>query len=90
MKGGGRTGIVYAENPEMKAYNRWKQERFFDVEREFAADWRKTLEEADMDEIAKGLRKMGVDGKSCTSLPQAKQIAYSGRNRSPIPVQTDH
>ena len=61
----------------MKAYSRWGEERFFDVERESAADWRKTLEEADMDEIAKGLRKMGVDSKSCTSLAQAKQMAQA-------------
>ena len=77
VKGGGRTGVVYDESPEMKAYGRWREEQFLNVEHEFAAGWRRTLEEADMDEIAKGLRKMGVDGKSCTSLAQAKSMAQA-------------
>ena len=82
VKGGARTGVVYDESPEMKAYGRWREEQFLNVEHEFAAGWRRTLEEADMDEIAKGLRKMGVDGKSCTSLPQAKQMAQAFVERS--------
>ena len=77
VKGGGRTGVVYDQSPEMKAYGRWRDDQFLDVEREFAAGWRTTLEEADMDGIAKGLRKMGVDGKTCTSLEQAKNMAQA-------------
>lgn len=87
VKGGGRTGVVYDESPEMKAYNRWTTERFFDVERESAADWRRMVEEADLNEIAKGLRKMGVDSKICTSLPQAKQMAQAFVERSSKPYE---
>ena len=87
VKGGGRTGVVYDESPEMKAYGRWRDEQFFDVEREFAAVWRKTLEEANLGEIAKGLREVGVDQKSCTSLPQAKQMAQAFVERSSKPYE---
>ena len=87
VTGGGRTGVVYDESPEMKAYTRWQEERFFDVERESAARWRRTLEEADLDRIAKGLRKMGVDGKSCRSLPQAKNMAHAFIQSSTKPIE---
>ena len=77
VEGGGRTGVVYDEGPEMKAYGRWQEERFSDVERQFAAGWRQILQTADLDQIAKGLRAAGVDSKSCTSLPQAKDMAQA-------------
>ena len=87
MKGGGRTGVVYDESREMKAYSRWREEQFLNVEHEFAAGWRRTLEEADMDEIAKGIRKMGVDGKRCTSLAQAKNMAQAFVQSSTKPIE---
>ena len=75
VRGGGRSGIVYDEDPETKAFGRWQDEQFFEVERLFAAGWRRMLEEADLNEIAKVLRDHGVDGKSCTSLEHAKRMA---------------
>ena len=87
VKGGGRTGVVYDESREMKAYSRWREEQFLNVEHEFAAGWRRTLEEADMDEIAKGIRKMGVDGKRCTSLAQAKNMAQAFVQSSTKPIE---
>ncbi len=75
VMGGGQSGVVYNESPEMKAYGRWQEERFLEVERSFAVGWRKLLEASDLNQIAKGIRKLGVDGKSCKSLDQAKAIA---------------
>ena len=75
VRGGGRTGVVYNESPEMKAFGRWQAEEFFEVERLFAAGWRRTLEEADLNIIAKDLRNRAVDAKSCTSDEKAKEIA---------------
>ena len=77
VTGGGLTGFVYDESSEMKAFNRWKDEQFLEVERLFAAGWRRALEEANFNEIAEGLHKLGIDGKSCTSLEQAKIIAQA-------------
>lgn len=77
VRGGGRIGVVYDESPEMEAFSRWQQQRFLDVERLFAADWRNTLEESNLDEIAKSLRVLGIDGKTCKSLEQAKALAQA-------------
>ena len=82
---GVQTGFVYDESPEMEAFNRWQDEQFLEVERLFAAGWRRALEEADLNEIAEGLRKLGIDGKSCTSHEQAKimaQVAVDGSSNS--------
>ena len=75
VMGGGQSGVVYDDSPEMEAYSRWQEERFLEVERSFAVGWRRLLEVADLNEMAKGLRRLGVDGKSCKSLDQAKAMA---------------
>lgn len=75
VMGDGGYGVVYDESPEMKAYGRWQEGRFLEVERSFAVGWRKLLGAADLNELATGLRRLGVDGKSCKSLDQAKVIA---------------
>ena len=77
VTGGGQTGVVYDESPEMEAFGRWQNEQFSEVERLFAAGWRMMLEKVDLNEIAKGLRKLGVDGKSCISLKQSKVLAQA-------------
>ena len=77
VTGGGLTGFVYDESSEMKAFNRWQDEQFLEVERLFAAGWRRALEEADFNEIAEGLHKLGIDGKSCTCHKQAKLMAQA-------------
>lgn len=74
---GGQTSIVYDESSEMKAYSRWQNEQFFEVERWFAAGWRSALENTDLTRIAEGLGKLGVDGKNCRSFQQAKEMAQA-------------
>ena len=44
----GKVGVYYEESPEMKAFNRWQAHKFFEVEREFARDWRAQLTQADL------------------------------------------
>lgn len=77
VTGGGRTGVVYDESPEMKAFARWQDEQFSEVERLFAAGWRTTLGNADLNVIARQFRSLGVDGKRCTSLEQASSMAQN-------------
>lgn len=75
VTGGGRTGVVYDVSPEAKAFARWQSEEFFELERLFAARWRKILAEADLTGVARSLRNIGADGKSCASLEAAKDMA---------------
>ena len=77
VRSGDKISIVYDESPEMKAFGRWQDEQFFEVERLFAAGWRSALENTDLTKVAEGLDKLGVDGKSCRSLQQAKEIAQA-------------
>jgi len=87
VSGGGRTGVVYDESPEEKAFARWQAEQFHEVERLFAADWRKTLEAMDLNEIAKGLRAIGIDGKVCASIEQAADLAQAVVNEASSPYE---
>lgn len=77
-RAGGRpvkSGTVYEPGPEELAFGRWQQGKFHDVERIAAATWRKTLSELDLNKVASELRSVGVDGKSCKSLDQARLLA---------------
>ena len=75
VTGGGRTGVVYDESREMRAFGRWQSKDFLEVEHLFAADWRKTLAQVDLNKVAINFRSSGIDGKNCHSLEQAKDIA---------------
>ena len=77
VKGGNRFGYVFDQSPEEAAFLRWQSEEFYDVERLFAARWRAALEELDLQEIAKTLRILGIDGRTCKSIEDANQIARS-------------
>ncbi len=74
---GVQTSVVYDESPEMKAFRSWQDQQFREVERSFATVWRKVLKEADLNKISEGLRRLGMDGKSCTSHEQAKLMAQA-------------
>jgi hypothetical protein len=79
-RAGGRpvkSGTVYDPTPEDLAFSRWQKSEFHDVEKIAAATWRKSLAELDLGKVASELRSVGVDGKSCKSLEQARSIAQS-------------
>jgi hypothetical protein len=44
----GCTGIVYKESPEAEAFNRWRDGKFLEVERDYAKRWRSELEGVDL------------------------------------------
>ncbi len=75
VSGGGRTGIVYDQSPEDAAFQRWQTEKFAEVERLFAAQWRAALQAIDLREIASTFRSLGVNPQSCRSLAEAHQLA---------------
>ena len=49
----GKVGVIYDESPELKAFHRWQQRRFLDLEREFASSWRAQVKAAKHAEMAK-------------------------------------
>jgi hypothetical protein len=75
VHGGSRTGVVFDRSQEDVAFQRWQREEFADLERLFAAAWRKSLQSVDLSEIAKAIREYGIDPKSCRTMSEAQQIA---------------
>lgn len=44
VRQGDRQGVVFAQSPEMRAFNRWQRRQFLEIEREIARDWREALQ----------------------------------------------
>ena len=60
VRSGGKDGIIFDHPPEMQALHRWEDREFLEVERDFAADWRTTVQNA-----PRGVEKLlGPDGKT--------------------------
>ncbi len=76
VKVDGKTGTVFKKTPEAEAFSRWQQKRFADVERLYARIWRIALSTLDLSEVAAGFKSLGVNGKSCATLEQARNIAF--------------
>ena len=78
VRSGGRPvkkGVVFDQAPEEEAFQRWHKGQFENVEKIAAALWRKQLAELDLSAMAKEFRALGIDGKSCKSLEDAKAVA---------------
>lgn len=79
-----RSGVVFDQSPEAEAFTRWQKGEFLTVERTFAKVWRDGLKPLDLETIATTLRSVGLDGRSCKSLEEAKNIAdqvVNGRDK---------
>ena len=77
VKVDGKTGVVFEKSPENDAVYRWQREEFVEMERLYARFWRARLTTLNLDEISKDLKSLGLNGKSCRSLEDAKKIADS-------------
>lgn len=72
-----KKGVVYDPEPEELAFSRWQKREFLDVEKIAAAAWRQSLAELDLKKVASELRSVGVDGKACKTLDQARDMAQA-------------
>jgi hypothetical protein len=70
-----KSGTVYENTPEQEAFDRWQEGRFDDVEKIAAAEWRKSLSEADLKKMANELRALGIGRKTCKTLEDAHDLA---------------
>ncbi len=81
---GDKIGVVFEQSMEEAAFSRWQQGKFMDVERGIAKQWREMLNQIDLADIARRLREIGVDAKTCRSLDDALQLSkavVSGREK---------
>ena len=42
-----KRGVVFDEHPELQAFQRWRKQEFFEIEKGIASLWRKSLDEFD-------------------------------------------
>lgn len=75
VKAGGQSGIVFEESPEAAAFSRWQKHEFKEIEMLFAESWRESITNLDLGEVANRFRVLGINGKSCKTLEQAKSFA---------------
>src|ERR1035437_1675615 len=75
VSSGGKRGVVIDNPPEAQAFARWQEGRFLDLERAYARAWRSALANLDLPGVAEKFRALGISGKSCKTLAEAKSIA---------------
>ena len=71
----GKTGFVIDKFSEVEAFNRWQQQDFHYIEQNFARFWRHSVTTLDLKEQAKIFQSLGITGKTCKTLADAKNLA---------------
>jgi len=75
VKSGDKSGIMFDESPEVRAFARWQNGQFLDAERELAKLWRGMLANLKFNKAIKRFNQLGVNPNTCSSLEHAKSIA---------------
>jgi len=83
-----KKGFVFEQSPESKAFDRWKNEEFKNLEREYAKLWRETTQKADFDSVTSWLNQYGITIPKCKNLKEAKFEAEEILNARRDPLNT--
>lgn len=83
-----KKGFVFEQSPESKAFDRWKNEEFKNLEREYAKLWRESTQKADFDSVTSWLNQFGITIPKCKNLEEAKQRAEEILNTRRDPLNT--
>jgi hypothetical protein len=71
-----KIGVVYDEHPEIIIFQRWQKREFYQIEKEIASLWRKSLAEFDYDYYLNLIKKiMGSDFRKPTSIEDSFDLA---------------
>lgn len=82
----GKYGAIVDEPPESLAFARWQDGRFYEVERQYAREWRAQLESINLGAIQEAMQRIGIRAQTCRTLKDAKKLAdamVSMMTRSP-------
>lgn len=77
VKVDGKTSAVFEPSPEADAFSRWQKQDFLEIEHLYAKAWRAALSTLDLNEVTKVFRAIGIDGRPCKTLEEAKVLAES-------------
>lgn len=69
------TAVIFKESPEVAAFSKWQRGEFWAVEKIVGSLWRATVSSLDLKTLARTFRSLGIDGKNCKSLREAKSLA---------------
>jgi len=83
----GRSGFRFDISPEAKAFSRWQEGKFLEVERQFAKRWRSDLRTLDFRGVIQRLNALGVVPDKCRTLQEAKSIADTIVNQRGQPLE---
>ncbi|CAN7769983.1 hypothetical protein LJR290_007473 [Variovorax sp. LjRoot290] len=71
----GKEGAIAEVSPEARAFHRWQQGNFYDVERFHAHEWRHQVESIDLGSIERAMKQIGISSKTCKTLDAALKLA---------------
>lgn len=70
-----KEGAIAEVTPEAKAFQRWQAGKFYDVERLYAREWRRQVENIDLTVIERAMKQLGISAKTCKTLDSAFNLA---------------
>jgi len=77
VKVDGHSGIVFKQTPEAKAFSRWQDQQFYELERDFARQWRESVSQFNLKGTAQRLKEVGLDSTGCRSLDEVAKLSKS-------------
>lgn len=81
----GKPGMVFKNSPEAEAFSRWQRSQFHEVERDMASSWRAMLSSLNLQEVAQGMRALGITPKSCKTVRDAYGVAAALVHSQAVP-----
>lgn len=82
---GGKKGVAFNISPEAKAYSRWQNHEYLEIERDFAKQWRAQVKAMTFESSQSYAEKLGIDINQCKNINDAYSAANSlvGFNSKP-------
>jgi hypothetical protein len=82
---GEKKGFTFDVSPEAKAYSRWQNREYLEIERDFAKQWRAQIKAMTFESSKSYALKLGIDILQCKNINDAFSAASSvvGSNNKP-------
>ncbi|MEQ1638553.1 MAG: hypothetical protein ABL903_17950 [Methylococcales bacterium] len=75
VESGGKKGVNLDVSPEAKAFARWQNREYLQIEREFASNWRARLKLMTFESSATYTKELGIDIQQCKNIDDAYAVA---------------
>jgi hypothetical protein len=74
---GEKKGVAFDVSPEAKAYSRWQNREYLEIERDFAKQWRAQVKGMTFESSKSYAQKLGIDISKCKNIHDAFSVASS-------------